>query len=188
MHRSIVGALTLLAATAALAAQAPVQAPQGPGRPDAQMPPITFRAEVNYVEVDAVVRDAKGAFVRDLKPEEFQVFEDGVPQAVTAFSLVDIPIVPAERAMFAPQEIEPDVRSNEGGPGGRLYVLLLDDLHTSFPRSARVRQAARHFIERNLGANDLVAVIQPRRMTLQAAFTPRGGITTTVTVALESRS
>jgi 7-cyano-7-deazaguanine reductase len=29
--------------------------------------------------------------------------------------------------------------------------------------------------------DDLVAVIQPRRMTLTAAFTPRGGITTTVT-------
>lgn len=33
--------------------------------------------------------------------------------------------------------------------------------------------------------DDLVAVIQPRRMTLQAAFTPRGGITTTVTVRYE---
>jgi 7-cyano-7-deazaguanine reductase len=29
--------------------------------------------------------------------------------------------------------------------------------------------------------DDLVAVLQPRRMTLVAAFTPRGGITTTVT-------
>ncbi len=28
--------------------------------------------------------------------------------------------------------------------------------------------------------DDLVAVTQPRRMTLRAAFTPRGGITTTV--------
>ena len=36
--------------------------------------------------------------------------------------------------------------------------------------------------------DDLVAVIQPRRMTLQAAFTPRGGITTTVTVVFESHS
>ncbi len=29
--------------------------------------------------------------------------------------------------------------------------------------------------------DDLVAAIRPRRMTLTAAFTPRGGITTTVT-------
>jgi 7-cyano-7-deazaguanine reductase len=30
--------------------------------------------------------------------------------------------------------------------------------------------------------DDLVAVVQPRRMTLVASFTPRGGISTTVTV------
>ncbi len=34
--------------------------------------------------------------------------------------------------------------------------------------------------------DDLVAVIQPRRLTLTAAFTPRGGITTTVTVRYEA--
>jgi 7-cyano-7-deazaguanine reductase len=33
--------------------------------------------------------------------------------------------------------------------------------------------------------DDLVAVLDPRRMTLKAAFTPRGGITTTVTVNSE---
>jgi 7-cyano-7-deazaguanine reductase len=36
--------------------------------------------------------------------------------------------------------------------------------------------------------DDLVAVVQPRRMTLQAAFTPRGGITTTVTATFASES
>ena len=32
--------------------------------------------------------------------------------------------------------------------------------------------------------DDLMAVLRPRRMTLTAAFTPRGGITTTVTVSV----
>jgi 7-cyano-7-deazaguanine reductase len=36
--------------------------------------------------------------------------------------------------------------------------------------------------------DDLVAVLAPRRMTLAAAFTPRGGITTTVTASFESRA
>ena len=36
--------------------------------------------------------------------------------------------------------------------------------------------------------DDLVAVIAPRRMTLVAAFTPRGGITTTVTAEFVSAS
>jgi 7-cyano-7-deazaguanine reductase len=36
--------------------------------------------------------------------------------------------------------------------------------------------------------DDLAAVLRPRRMTLTAAFTPRGGITTTVTVSVEQKS
>jgi 7-cyano-7-deazaguanine reductase len=36
--------------------------------------------------------------------------------------------------------------------------------------------------------DDLVAVVQPRRMTLVAAFTPRGGITTTVTATFQSQA
>jgi 7-cyano-7-deazaguanine reductase len=34
-------------------------------------------------------------------------------------------------------------------------------------------------------ADDLVAVLEPRRLTLSAAFSPRGGITTNVTVCHE---
>jgi 7-cyano-7-deazaguanine reductase len=36
--------------------------------------------------------------------------------------------------------------------------------------------------------DDLVAVLKPRRMTLVAAFTPRGGITTTVTATYSVQS
>ena len=134
--------------------------PASTQQPDPRMPPITFRSEVNYVEVDAVVKDAQGNFVRDLRQGEFQILEDGVPQAVTAFSLIDIPVALSERALFLPADIEPDVRSNATGPDGRLYVLLLDDINTDAMRTNRVRAAARQFIERNMGANDLAAVVQ----------------------------
>jgi 7-cyano-7-deazaguanine reductase len=36
--------------------------------------------------------------------------------------------------------------------------------------------------------DDLVAAVAPRQMTIVAAFTPRGGITTTVTASFGSRS
>ncbi len=35
--------------------------------------------------------------------------------------------------------------------------------------------------------DDLVAVVQPRRMTIVAAFTPRGGISTNVTAEYEAK-
>jgi VWFA-related protein len=124
-----------------------------------QQPQITFRAEINYVEVDARVLDRDGKFVSGLKPEDFQVFEDGKPQKIAAFSMVNIPLERAERPLFAAKPIERDVRTNLEGADGRIYVIVLDDLHTAPLRSQRIKAAAKLFIERYVGANDLAAVV-----------------------------
>lgn len=141
---------------AALLAQQP---PASQSAPTTPQPPITFKVEINYVEVDAVVADQQGNFVRDLKKEDFQVFEDGKPQAVTAFAFVNIPVEREMAPLFSRQPIEPDVRSNERQFDGRVYLIALDDLHTHPLRSQRVKAAARQFIERSLGANDLAALV-----------------------------
>ena len=148
---SVVAALALAAGPVHGQGQAPPPAPQ--------QPPLTFRAEVNYVEVDARVLDAQGKFITDLKPEDFEVLEDRKPQKVTAFSLVNIPVERQERPLFASKPVEPDVRNNLQGADGRIYLLVLDDLHTNALRSNRTKQAARTFIEKYIGANDLAAVI-----------------------------
>jgi len=148
------GAALLVAATAG-----PMTAQQPPPAPDAQQPPVTFRAEVNYVEVDARVLDASGRFITGLTANDFQVLEDGKPQQVTVFSVVNLPVERAPRPLFASRPIEPDVATNLAGLNGRVYLVVLDDLHTNVQRSSRVRAAARQFIERYVGANDLVAVV-----------------------------
>lgn len=152
-HLSAVLAALVLSAAGSLHGQAQGQPPAP------QQPPLTFRAEVNYVEVDARVLDAQGRFVGDLKPEDFDVLEDGRPQKVSAFSLVNIPLERAQRPLFASRPIEPDVRNNLQAADGRIYLLVLDDLHTTPLRSQRTKAAARQFIERYVGANDLAAVV-----------------------------
>lgn len=132
--------------------------PPPPASNTDQQPPVRFKVEVNYVEIDATVLDASGNFVRDLAKDDFQVFEDGKPQPVTVFSLVDIPVERAEPALV-PSPIEPDVRSNTREFDGRVFVLVLDDLNTHVARSAQVKLAAKLFIERYLGANDIAAVV-----------------------------
>ena len=95
---------------------APAEAPaQTPAQPAAPQPPVTFRAEVNYVEVDARVLDANGAFVDGLTAKDFQVLEDGKPQQVTVFSMVNLPVERAQRPLFASKPIEPDVTTNLTG-------------------------------------------------------------------------
>src|SRR5262245_32372604 len=150
----LVGLFVFVALAAAVAAQQPSPPSQSP----AQQTP-TFKAQVEYVEVDVLVTDQQGQFVRDLRKDDFQVFEDGKRQTISTFSLVDIPIERYERPLFSPRPIERDVQTNERPFDGRVYVMILDDLHVAPLRTARVRTAARQFIEQRLGANDLMAVI-----------------------------
>jgi VWFA-related protein len=136
------------------------QQPQQPASPPAadQQPPITFKVEVNYVEIDAVVTDSSGRFVRGLTRDDFEIIEQSKPQTITIFSLVDIPVERPDAPLFAKTAIEPDVSTNQRSDG-RVFVLVLDDLHTQSMRSVRVRAAARQFVERYLGENDIAAVV-----------------------------
>ena len=144
-----------LAVTAGVAVRA-----QQPPSPPATEPQVTFKVEINYVEVDAAVFDRQGGFVRDLKRDDFEVIEDGVAQDVTAFTQVNIPIERAEPApLQASAVIEPDVISNARPFEGRVYVIILDDKHTAAMRSIQTKRAAEQFITRYMADNDLAAVI-----------------------------
>ena len=168
MTQRLAFALTLAALSGGLLAaqQQPVsQAPAPP--PQAQQPaqqtpvdqpPVTFRVEVNYVEVDALVTDADGKPITNLTKDDFELFEDGKKQDVATFALVNIPIERAERPLFAAAPVQPDVQTNDHIEG-RIYLLVLDDLHTDVTRSPRVKAAATRFIENNFGTNDLAAVV-----------------------------
>src|SRR2546426_11544745 len=46
------------------------------------------RISVTLVQVDAVVTDGKGQPVTDLKPSDFEIFEDGRRQHITNFSYI----------------------------------------------------------------------------------------------------
>src|SRR5580765_7056514 len=149
MRRVFFAVLLLVVAGSTLSSQSAGTGQQTP----------TFRVNVENVEVDAVVTDRDGQFVRGLAKEDFQIFEDGKPQPISTFAVVDIPVERAQRPLGAPTAIEPDVKSNEQPFDGRVYVMVVDDLHTYFGRTPRVRAAARQFIQEHLGANDLMAVV-----------------------------
>ena len=129
------------------------------GQQPRQTPEVTFQVEVNYVDVDVVVTDEHGAFVTGLAREDFEVLEDGRPQKIDTFSLVDIPVVAPSELVFEGQPVVPDTRGNRVPFDGRVFAIVLDDLDVSPMRSAQVRDAARDFIRKHMGANDLGAVV-----------------------------
>src|SRR5215210_4559731 len=132
----IAALLVVVGGSALGAGQDPV--PQGDqGATSGPVP--TFKAQVEYVEVDALVTDAQGRPVRGLSKDDFQVFEDGKRQTISSFVMVDIPVERADRPLFQPNAIEPDVSSNERPFDGRVYVLMLDDWHTAPLRTQLVK-------------------------------------------------
>jgi len=95
--------LSLVGLPSARQAPAPPQAAQAP------QPPLTFKVDVNYVEIDAQVTDAQGKFVRNLTKDDFEISENGKPQSLTVFSTVDIPVEridPLYVQVRSPQEVE----------------------------------------------------------------------------------
>jgi VWFA-related protein len=113
----------------------------------------------NYVEVDAIVTDAAGRPVKDLTAADFDVLEDGRPQALSVCAYVDIPIERPDPLLFRRTTVEPDVATNEKPFDGRVFMIVLDGYHIAPLRSAEVQKQVRLFLERYLGTNDLAAIV-----------------------------
>src|SRR5574338_423426 len=79
---AIVAAVLLLLSGTAAQQQAPAQPPAGQQQP-------TFQSGTQVVQVDVRVFGKDGRFVTDLKPEDFEVKEDGVPQPINALTLIE---------------------------------------------------------------------------------------------------
>jgi VWFA-related protein len=134
------------------------QAPKGQ-QGQKEQPPATFRVRVDYVQVDATVHDSAGRFVPDLTKDDFEVVEDGGKQTIDRIELVNVPVEPrALPALLSGRPWEPDVYTNTVPPG-RIYLIVMDDLHVHPARSLAARRIARMFIEQNMAPNDVAAVV-----------------------------
>jgi len=158
--------------TLALATPRGQQAPPT-GAPAGTAPQVTFKVAVNYVEVGAVVVDRQGRFVGDLQKDDFQLYEDGKPQTISAFALVNMPADRPEKPLFSLDAVEPDVQSNAAPFAGRVYVLVLDDLNTDFSQTQEMRRAAAAFIRQVVREGDVAAVASTSgRLDASQGFTP----------------
>src|SRR5215468_2199823 len=80
--------VALVASLSAQAPQTPAPATSAPPSPNPAQRGPDFRARVDLITNDIVVRDSKGNFVPDLKPEEIQVYEDGILQELVSMTVV----------------------------------------------------------------------------------------------------
>ena len=154
----------LLAAGLQAAGQAPQQAPQQP----------TFRVNVDLVTTDVIVRDGKDQFISDLKPGEFEVYEDGVRQELVSvvlthggrvFNVQSPPPAPAPEGIILP----PSRPTNDAA--GRVFLIFLDDLHLDFQNTPRVRELVKKMLRNLIHEGDMFGIVSTGTSSISEQLT-----------------
>lgn len=143
--------------------------------PAVQQP--TFRAGVELMTLDVIPRAENGRFVADLRPDEFAVLEDGVPQQIASLVMVSGGRVfnvaqPPDRADPALPDgiILPKARSG-GDASGRIFVIIVDDLHFTALETPIVRQVLRKTLGTLAHDGDLVAMFSTGPSSIEIPLT-----------------
>lgn len=149
----------LICLTAAVFAVASIAAGQDPaGREEKDVVKISTA----LIRVDVSVTDRKGQPVRDLKAEDFEIFENGERQKISGLRFVS-----SERttkAIEKPEKGEVAVpvptATLRAEQVRRTIALVVDDLSLSFESAYYTRRALRKFVDEQIQEGDLVAIIR----------------------------
>ncbi len=129
------------------------QAPNGP----------TFQLKVqsNLVIVRVVVRDTRGEPVRDLKKEDFKVFDQGKEQSITQFEEHSSNEYSSGSTTAASGH---EIALPAAAHRERFIALYFDDLNSSDVDLMQARDAADHFLATGLQPDDRVAIFSAEKM------------------------
>jgi VWFA-related protein len=120
-----------------------------------------IRLETELVQIDVVVTDEKGKLVRELRREDFELFEDGKKQQITHFA-AGTSIKPAT---WLKAERKPNSDNGKDGSkatevrAGRYLVIAVDDFHLEAGNLLQAKRVLRRFIEDQMVAGDQIAFI-----------------------------
>ena len=165
--RSLLLGTFILALAAGVHTQPQEPAPAAPpdveaAADDARDQPPIFRTGINFIRVDVIVTDDDGNHVRDLEAADFQVFEDGEPQTIESFQLVEITGVPGPDAEPAREIINTYDEEREAQRADtRIFVVFFDDYHVRWENGVRAGRALADFLRTNLNPTDMVGIMHP---------------------------
>ena len=156
---------TLLAFFLTVLLLAPIAAQQ---QPQQQQPPKrddVISTVTNLVQIDVVVTDKAGKQVTDLRPEDFEVSEDGKKRQLTHFSYIatgkasqpDNVAANPEESIKTEGPVKPASLKREDVR--RTVALVVDDLGLSFESFDFARKALVKFVDEQMQPNDMVAVL-----------------------------
>jgi VWFA-related protein len=147
------GLVVLLCVTTTAAAQE--------AQPQQQPPPPVFRTGTNIVRVDVTVSDRKGEPVRTLTADDFEVMENGVPQPITSFKLLEATGQPTDD-LSLPIRSPEHAAAEAARDDVRVFLIFWDEYHIGeFVSSLRAREQLTRFVLTAFGPTDLVAFMDP---------------------------
>lgn len=122
------------------------------------------KISTTLIQIDVTVTDKNGKIVTDLKPEEFEVFENNEKQKITNFSFINT--VPEAKPSPTPKPdknaVVPPIPAVTLRPEQvqRTIALVVDDLGLSFESVHFVKRALKKYVDEQMQPGDLVAIIR----------------------------
>jgi VWFA-related protein len=121
----------------------------------------TFTASVDLVRTDAIVRDARGQFIADLKANEFEVFEDGVRQDIVSLTMIHggqefnvlSPPAPRRDGLILP------ANRPRNDTAGRIFVIIIDDFHLEPKQTPKTRQILGQMLRDLIHEGDMFGIV-----------------------------
>jgi VWFA-related protein len=143
------------------------QQPQAPPPPVAADGQPVFRTGINFVRVDVIVSDKSGNPVADLKQNDFEIVEEGKPQAIETFKLISLDGGLMQSTKEPPRQIrtDEDEESEAAREDVRLFAFFLDDYHVRLENSMQARDQLARFVQTQLGPTDMVGLMYPLEAT-----------------------
>ena len=131
------------------------------------------KAEANLVRVDVYPVAADGQTVGDLTVDDFEVREDGVPQAVVALEHVvfDRP----DAAAATPPTPPGTTKVLTPGERARIVVVFLDTYHSDTVAVRAMHSSLVGLLETALAPDDVIAVMTPEISARDVTFLRKAG-------------
>jgi VWFA-related protein len=147
--------LNLLVTAAIFFAAIPVQSQDKKQRKTGADDDDVIKVTSNLVSLDVIVKDKKGKAITDLKPEDFTVSENGVPQKIEFFDATLTSGSGAGQPITVSGQPEP--RTPTGLPRN-IIALVLDGQSTEVANLKHVRDGITKYIRERISDNDSVAL------------------------------
>ena len=134
-----------------------------------------FTASVDLITTDMIARNARtGQFIADLKPHEIDVYEDGVKQRIAtielihggrAYSVLGLPPAPAAEGIILPRN------RPSSDTAGRVFLLLIDDLHLDFQQTSKTRILMKDMLKSLIHDGDMFGIVSTGTSSLSIQLT-----------------